>query len=104
MNGRVTQVPRLVVIEPTEAVVRVTDVVRGVVIEPTEAVVRVTDVVRGVVIEPTDATIRTSMYARLVVIEEGTTTQAIVTQLSRLVVMPRPIPDLGERAFGYIIG
>jgi hypothetical protein len=86
MNGRVTQVPRLVVIEPTDAVVRVTDLNRR------------------VVIEPTDATIRSTMLCRLVVIAEETTTNAITTQLSRLVAVEVPPPELGERAYGYIIG
>jgi len=106
MAGRVTQVPRLVPIEPGDPVARTTQVVRQTVAD-IDAPLRVTQVSRGVLVPSNEgsAVALITQVARLVLVPfDEDSTQILTTQVSRRVAFAAPIVSGGERSFGYIIG
>ena len=106
MAGRVTQVPRLVPIEPGDPVARTTQVVRQTVAD-IDAPLRVTQVSRGVLVPSNEgsAVALTTQVSRLVAVPaDEDAAQALTTQVTRLVAFAAPVVAGGERSFGYIIG
>jgi len=104
MAGLVTQVPRLVPIEP-DPTARTTQAVRQTAVDIV-APLRVTQVSRGVLVPSNEgsAVALTTQVARLVLIPfDEDSTKILTTQVSRRVAFAAPVVSGGERSFGYII-